>query len=144
MDLSLDFQFNFISLCVFAMLAPRCCCCLVTKSCPTLQSHGQNGLQPARILCQWDFPGKNTRVSCHSLLQGILQTQGSNPHLPVLYCWHTGEVHVSTLLSWLSPYCLDYHHFVVSFEIEMSETSNFVLSLDCFGYPGSFIFPYEF
>ena len=44
----------------------------------------------------------------------------------------------------LVPYCLDYHHFVVSFEIEMSETFNFVLSLDCFGYPGSFIFLYEF
>ena len=29
-----------------------------------------------RLLCLWDFPGKNTRVGCHFLLQGILQTQG--------------------------------------------------------------------
>ena len=29
----------------------------------------------------WDFPGKNTRVGCHFLLQGIFLTQGSNPHL---------------------------------------------------------------
>ena len=44
----------------------------------SLQSHG---LQPTRILCPWDFPGKTTGVSCHSLLQGILPTQGLNPGL---------------------------------------------------------------
>ena len=32
-----------------------------------------------RLLCPWDFPGRNTAVSCHFLLQGILPTQGSNP-----------------------------------------------------------------
>ena len=36
-------------------------------------------LQPARLLCPWDSPGKNTGVSCHSLLQGIFLNQGSNP-----------------------------------------------------------------
>ena len=29
-----------------------------------------------------DYPGKNTRVGCHALLQGIFPTQGSNPGLP--------------------------------------------------------------
>ena len=29
------------------------------------------GLPPARLLCPWDFPGKNTGVGCHSLLQGL-------------------------------------------------------------------------
>ena len=33
---------------------------------------------PARLLCPWDSPGKNTGVSCHALLQGIFPTQGSN------------------------------------------------------------------
>ena len=47
----------------------------------TLQLHGQ---QPTRLLCPWDFPGKNTGVGCHSLLQGIFVTQGSNPGL--LHC----------------------------------------------------------
>ena len=28
----------------------------------------------------WDFPGKNTEVGCHFLLQGIFLTQGLNPH----------------------------------------------------------------
>ena len=37
------------------------------------------GLQPGRLLFPWDSPGKNTRVSTHSLLQGIFPTQGSNP-----------------------------------------------------------------
>ena len=40
-----------------------------------------HGLQPTRLLCPWDVPGKNTGVGCHFLLQGILPTQGSNPHL---------------------------------------------------------------
>ena len=40
------------------------------------------GLQPTRILHPWDFPGKSPGVGCHFLLQGILQTQGSNPGLP--------------------------------------------------------------
>ena len=33
------------------------------------------------LLCLWDFSGKNTGVGCHSLLQSIILTQGSNPHL---------------------------------------------------------------
>ena len=36
------------------------------------------GLQPARLLYPWDFPGKNTGVGCHALLQWIFPTQGSN------------------------------------------------------------------
>ena len=30
--------------------------------------------EPARLLCPWDSPGKNTGVSSHSLLQGIFLT----------------------------------------------------------------------
>ena len=40
-----------------------------------------HGLQPTRLLCPWDSPGKNTGVGCHSLLQGIFPTQGSNSSL---------------------------------------------------------------
>ena len=32
----------------------------------------------------WNFPEKNTRVCCHSLLQGIFLTQGSNSS--ILHC----------------------------------------------------------
>ena len=31
-------------------------------------------LQPSRLLCPWDFPGKNTGVGCRFLLQGIYLT----------------------------------------------------------------------
>ena len=37
-----------------------------------------------RFLCPWDSPGKNSGDSCHSLLQGILQTKGTN--LCFLHC----------------------------------------------------------
>ena len=47
----------------------------------TLQPHG---LQPPRLLCPWDSPGKNTGVGCHFLLWGIFPAQISNPHL--LHC----------------------------------------------------------
>ena len=33
------------------------------------------------LLYPWGSPGKNTRVCCHFLLQGIFPTQGSNPRL---------------------------------------------------------------
>ena len=46
----------------------------------SLQPHR---LQPARLLCPWDSPGKHTGVGCHSLLQGIFPTQGSKPGLPL-------------------------------------------------------------
>ena len=39
---------------------------------PSLMSNylRPHGLQPARLLCQWNSPGKNTGVGCHFLLQG--------------------------------------------------------------------------
>ena len=33
------------------------------------------GLWPTRLLSPWDSPGKNTGVSCHTLLRGIFLTQ---------------------------------------------------------------------
>ena len=43
-----------------------------------------HGLQPTRLLCPWDSPGKNTGVDSHSLLQGVSLTQGLN--LALLHC----------------------------------------------------------
>ena len=44
-----------------------CCCCSVTKS----DSFALHGLQPSRLHCPRNSPGKNTGVGCHFLLQGI-------------------------------------------------------------------------
>ena len=33
------------------------------------------------LLCPWDFPGKNTGIGCHALLQRIFLIQELNPDL---------------------------------------------------------------
>ena len=43
-------------------------CCLVSLCVP-------------RLLCPWDFPGKNTRAACHFLPQGIFLDQDLNLHV---------------------------------------------------------------
>ena len=53
---------------------------LVALLCLTLSD--PMDLQPARLLCPWNSPGKNTGASSHSLLQKILLSQGLNPGLP--------------------------------------------------------------
>ena len=50
-----------------------CWCCSVTSDFLWLHE-----LEPARPLCPWDSPGKNTGVDCRFLLQGIFPTQGLN------------------------------------------------------------------
>ena len=40
-----------------------------------------------RLLSPCDFPGKNTGVRCHFLLQEVFLTQGPNPHLLRLLHW---------------------------------------------------------
>ena len=48
-------------------------------------------------LCSWNFPGKNTRMGCHFLLQGILPTQEQNPSLSCLLHWQAGSLPPSHL-----------------------------------------------
>ena len=54
-----------------------------------------HGLQPTRLFCPWDSPGKNTGVDCHFLLQGIFPTQGSNLCLLHLLHWQVGSLPLS-------------------------------------------------
>ena len=76
-----------VELSIFDCMATSLTCCSVTKSCPTLC-----GLQSTRLLCSWDFPGKNNWVGCHFLLQGIFQIQGSNPWLQHLLHWQVDSL----------------------------------------------------
>ena len=51
-----------------------------------------HGLQPTRLLCPWDFPGKSTEVGCHYLL---CKTQQITPKmvceiLPFNLLWVNG------------------------------------------------------
>ena len=54
----------------------------VAQSSPTLL--WPHGMQPVRLLCLWNSPGKNTGVGSHSLLQGLFLARGSN--LGLLHC----------------------------------------------------------
>ena len=42
------------------------------------------GLEPARLLCPWDPPSKNTVVCCHTLLHWNLPNPGIKPMSPAL------------------------------------------------------------
>ena len=52
-----------------------------------------HGVQPARLLCPWNFPDKDTGVGCHFLLQGSIPNPGIKPASPALVQhWATWEV----------------------------------------------------
>ena len=55
---------------------------LCARSPSHVRLFGDPRLYSTRLLCPWDFPGKNTGVGCHFLLQGIFPTQGSSLSLP--------------------------------------------------------------
>ena len=51
-----------------------------------------HGPQPTGLLCSWNFPGKNTRVGCRFLLQGIFLTQGLSPRLLHALHWRAASL----------------------------------------------------
>ena len=61
---------------VWDFTSPVCINCLVVPD-----SLLPQGLEPARLLCPWDSPSKNTGVGCHPLLQGVFLTQVLSPGL---------------------------------------------------------------
>ena len=75
---------GFVCVCV-------CVCVLLSRSVVSI-SLQPLGLQPTRLLCPWNFPGKNTWVGCHFFLQGIFPTQGSNPRLLCLLHWRVDSL----------------------------------------------------
>ena len=70
------------------------CLCVCARVCIShsivFNSLRPHRLQPARLLCPWNSPGKNTGVGCHALLQGIFLTPG-NPCLLCLLHWQMGS-----------------------------------------------------
>ena len=58
----------------------------------TSDSLWTHGPSPTRLLCSWNFPGKNTGVGCHSLLPGIFPAQGLNPRLLGFQLWQAGSL----------------------------------------------------
>ena len=78
---------------------------IVTES--KLLSHIQlfvtHGSYPTRLLCPWNFPGKNTGVVCHSLLQQIFSTQVSCIAGRFFTIWATRD---TDLYLWVIPFSL--------------------------------------
>ena len=64
----------------------------VAHSCPTLCDPMDCSLLGSSV--HGIFPGKNTRVGCHFLLQGIFLTEGSNPRLLSLLHWQADSLPV--------------------------------------------------
>ena len=82
----LSFSFFFLQYLWFRYV-PVCSVTSVVSD--SLQTHG---LRPPGSCLAWDSPGKNARVGCHALLQGISLTQGSNPYLLRFLHWQAGSL----------------------------------------------------
>ena len=85
-------------------------CCLIAKLCLTLLL--SRGLQPTRLLCPWDFPGKNTGVGLPFPSPGDLANPGIKPsslalQVDSLSLSHLGQVVPSCtdLVSSLYQFC---------------------------------------
>ena len=70
-----------------------CCSCLATKSFLTPCNPMDCSL--AEILCPCSFPGKNTRVGCHFLLQEFFLPHGWNLHILLLLHWQVDSLPLS-------------------------------------------------
>ena len=75
------------------------CVCVCAQLCLTPWG------QPARLLCPWDSPDKNTEIGCHFLLQEIFPRQGPNLRLLCLLHWQsrffTTAVETSYTSAWV-------------------------------------------
>ena len=69
------------------------CSCLVVQSCLTLCNLIK--FQPVRLLCPWNFPGKNTEVGCHFLLQDMESYRLSlSHHCHMIFCSSSNFLHL--------------------------------------------------
>ena len=99
---SLEFRFLTPTLCCFSRASPSfislagCELCTYAQSCLTLRPHGL--YSPPVSSVRGIFPGKNTRVGCHFLLQGNLPDPRIEPESPALQA----DFHAT-----LGSYCLE-------------------------------------
>ena len=89
--------------------------------------------------CLWDFPGRNTGVGYHFLLQGFFPTQRSNLHLWWLLHWQAGSLllrHQGSLYLSIPPLYsfITANHYespvAVSWAAYLPEPSEYILSLE--------------
>ena len=70
-------------------------------------SLGTHGLQPARLPCPWNSPGKTVAVGCQALVQGIFLSQGSNSCLSHLLHWQADSLPLVPAVWKLDPPSVD-------------------------------------
>ena len=105
------------------------------QSCPTLC----DPMEPARLFCLWDSPGKNSRMGCHFILQGIFPNQGLNLRLLHLLHWQADSLPLNQpgklkcLVFWetAKPFSELLYYFV--FPSRKDEKPRFSLSFPCCG-----------
>ena len=97
----------------FTLSMSPCSECGCVLSCPVVSDFFRpHGLQPTRLLCPRDSPGRNTPVGCHALLQGIFPTQESHQGL-LHYRWilyqqsYQGSWYIYTYSWFMSLYSRD-------------------------------------
>ena len=104
-------------MCVCVCVHAHACGCVLC-----MHSVMSDSLWP-RLLCPWDFPGKNTGVGFHFLLQGIFPTQRWNLSLLCLLHWQADSLplcHLKSCLINRSMYFYDavkrHEHWTQQFE----------------------------
>ena len=95
--------------------------------CEVSFSVSYNNVCSVAQLCSWNFPGKNTGVGCHFLLQGLFPTQGLNhvfcifsPGRLILYHCATWEAHIMPVTEMKIKFKLIYSSQLLYFCISLS------------------------
>ena len=102
------FRYVLTSFFVFesCMMKKTPCVCVCVCVCVRVHTHAgsvvsdslqPHGLLPTRLLCPWDYPGKNNGGGCHFLLQGIFPTQELNLSFLRLLHWQVDSLPLSHL-----------------------------------------------
>ena len=74
-----------------------------------------------RLLCSWDSPSKNTGMGCHALFQGIVSTQGLNPHLLHVLHRQAGSLPLAPLGKH-KPLCYNWNIYNVVCQFYLNKT----------------------
>ena len=85
------------------------CVCVCVSSSTVSDSLQPHGLQPARLFCSWNSPGKNTGVGCCALLQGILSRTLFNKSQWMVFAIHYWPIHSTS--TYYSPWLLMIIHW---------------------------------